>query len=158
MKLKINLKVQQALVTRMKFRYTVTITWYARSSFFYVVSFIIGKEFQAGSNEPARVIASTYTVDCTNILSGGPAKPNAYWVVTFLNPKSGYLKIDAYLQILCHMTSDVKLSHYFILLKVKQRSDLTLKSFRKQFQCTNHSVNAEKLLRLSIYHCKLFLF
>ena len=35
---------------------------------------------------------------------------------------------------------------------------LTLKSFRKQFQSTTHSVNAGKLLRLSTYHCKLFLF
>ena len=37
-----------------------------------------------------------------------------------LNPQSGYIKIDAYpLQILCHTTSDVKFSHYFLLMKVK---------------------------------------
>ena len=35
---------------------------------------------------------------------------------------------------------------------------LTLRSFRKQFQSTTHPVNAEKLLRLSTYHCKLSLF
>ena len=34
----------------------------------------------------------------------------------------------------------------------------TLKLSRKQFQSTNHSVNAEKLLRLNTYHCKPFLF
>ena len=36
-----------------------------------------------------------------------------------LNPKSGYIKIDAYLLILCHVISDVKLSHCFCLSKVK---------------------------------------
>ena len=33
----------------------------------------------------------------------------------------------------------------------------THKSFRKQFQSTNHSVNAWKLLRFSPYHLKLIL-
>ena len=39
-----------------------------------------------------------------------------------LNPQRGYIKIEAYLpQILCHMTSDVKLSHYFLFIEVKLR-------------------------------------
>ena len=37
-----------------------------------------------------------------------------------LNPQGGYIKIDAYLlHILCHITSDVKFPHYFLLIKVK---------------------------------------
>ena len=48
-----------------------------------------------------------------------------------LNPQSGYIKIDAYLlQILYHMIFDVKLSHCFLLSKVKNVF-LTFKSFRK---------------------------
>ena len=35
---------------------------------------------------------------------------------------------------------------------------LTLKSFRKQFQITLLSGNAGKLLRLSTYHCQLFIY
>ena len=51
-----------------------------------------------------------------------------------LNPQSVYIKIDAYLlQILCHMIFDVKLSHCFLLSKVKNMF-LTFKSFRKQCQ------------------------
>ena len=61
-----------------------------------------------------------------------------------LNSQKGYIKIEAYLQqILCHMNSDVKLSHCYRLIKVKQRS--SLKSFRKQFQSTTHSASAGKL-------------
>ena len=36
-----------------------------------------------------------------------------------LNPQSGYIKIGAYTLILCHVVSDVKLSRYFLLSKVK---------------------------------------
>ena len=51
------------------------------------------------------------------------------------------------------MTSDIKLSHYFLSIKLINRDVfLTLKSFRK------YSVNAAKLLRLSTFHCKMFLF
>ena len=40
------------------------------------------------------------------------------------------------------MTSDVKLSHYFVHIKVTNRDVfLILKSFRKQFQSTSHSLN-----------------
>ena len=40
------------------------------------------------------------------------------------------------------MPSDVKLSHYFVLIRVINRDVfLTLKSFRKQFQSTSHSLN-----------------
>ena len=50
------------------------------------------------------------------------------------------------------MTSDVKLPH-FVLIKVRNRDMfLTLKSFKKQFQSTNHSVNVGELLQLSTYH------
>ena len=49
------------------------------------------------------------------------------------------------------MTSDVKLPHYFLLIKVINTDVfLTLKSFIKQFQSTTQSVNAGKLLRLHI--------
>ena len=34
---------------------------------------------------------------------------------------------------------------------------LALKSLRKQFESTTYFVNARKLLRLSKYHCQLFL-
>ena len=52
----------------------------------------------------------------------------------FLNPPIGYIKIDAYLlYILCHVISDVKLSHCFLLSKAKNEF-LTLKSFKKQHQ------------------------
>ena len=50
-----------------------------------------------------------------------------------LNPQSGYIKIDVYILILCHVISDAKLSHYFLFSKVKDMF-LTLKSFRKQNQ------------------------
>ena len=56
------------------------------------------------------------------------------------------------------MTSDVKFSHYFLLVKLNIGVFLTLKSFRKQFQSTTQSVNAGKRLRLSTDDCKLFLF
>ena len=57
------------------------------------------------------------------------------------------------------MTSDVKFSHYFLLMKViKRDAFLILKSFRKQFQSTTHSVNVGKLLRFSTYHCKLYFY
>ena len=54
------------------------------------------------------------------------------------------------------MISDVKLSHHFLLIKVKQRPvrNTVLKSFRKQFQSTTLCVNARKLLQLRTYHCK----
>ena len=77
-----------------------------------------------------------------------------------LNPKSGYIKIDAYLQILCHVISDVKLSHCFCLSKVKKNVFLTLKSFRKQFQNlrSSHYLNVGELLRLNKHHFKPSLF
>ena len=50
-----------------------------------------------------------------------------------LNPQSGYLEIDAYLLLSCHVISDVKLSHYFLLSKVKNVF-LKLKSFGEQYQ------------------------
>ena len=50
-----------------------------------------------------------------------------------LNPQSGYIKIGAYTLILCHVVSDVKLSRYFLLSKVKNVL-LKPKSFRKQYQ------------------------
>ena len=42
-------------------------------------------------------------------------------------------------------------------IKLNRDTFFTFKSFRKQFQSTTGSVNARKLLRLSTYHCKLFL-
>ena len=50
-----------------------------------------------------------------------------------MNLQSRYIKIDAYLLILCHVISDVKLSHCFHLSKIKNVF-LTLKPFRKQYQ------------------------
>ena len=44
--------------------------------------FTVGKEFQAGNNEVARAISSTYAMDSTDILSGAPLEPNAYWAET----------------------------------------------------------------------------
>ena len=38
---------------------------------------------------------------------------------TLLNPQSGYIKMDTYLIILCHVISVVRLSHCFFLSKVK---------------------------------------
>ena len=53
-----------------------------------------------------------------------------------LNMSGGYVKT-----IVCNMTSDVKLSQYFLLIKVKCKAGfLTLKSFKKQFESTTHSV------------------
>ena len=43
------------------------------------------------------------------------------------------------------MTYGVKLSHYFLLIKVDRNLFWTIKLFRKQFQRTTHSVNAGKL-------------
>ena len=41
-------------------------------------------------------------------------------LMRLLNPQSGYIKIDAYLpQILCHVTSDVRLSQCFLLIKYR---------------------------------------
>ena len=37
----------------------------------------------------------------------------------FLNPQSGYYKIDVYLLNLMSITSDVKSSHNFLLIKLK---------------------------------------
>ena len=80
-----------------------------------------------------------------------------------INPQSGYIKIGAYLLILCHVISDVKFSHYFRLSKVKNVF-LKLKSFRKQYQKRNRSshwlnhvpcLNVGKLLRLNTHHFNL---
>ena len=49
-----------------------------------------------------------------------------------LNSQSGYIKIDAFLLILCHVISDVKLSHCSLLSKVKNVFQ-TIKSFRIQY-------------------------
>lgn len=51
-------------------------------SFFMLLIFTVGKEFQAGNNEVARAISSTYAMDSTDILSGAPLEPNAYWAET----------------------------------------------------------------------------
>ena len=48
---------------------------------------------------------------------------NSYLKRTWLNPHRGYVKIDAYLlQLLCNMTSDVKLAHVFFLFTLLFRS------------------------------------
>ena len=77
-----------------------------------------------------------------------------------LNPQSGYIKIDVYILILCHVISDAKLSHYFLLSKVKDMF-LTLKSFRKQNQNikqSSHYLNVGKLPPLNIHHFKSSLY
>ena len=50
-----------------------------------------------------------------------------------VNSAKRYIKIYAYLLILCYVISDVKLSHCFLLSKVKNVFP-TVKSFRKQYQ------------------------
>ena len=56
-------------------------------------------------------------------------------MTAFQIPQRGYLKIDAYLLNLVSHDFNVKLSHYFLLIKVINRDVfLTLKFFRKQFQ------------------------
>ena len=78
-----------------------------------------------------------------------------------VNQQSKYLKVDVYLLNLVPHDFDVKLSHYlFSPYKSLLNIDvfLTLKPYRKQFQSTTHSVNAEKLLRSSTYYRNLFLF
>ena len=65
----------------------------------------------------------------TQTLEGGKYSKD----MPLLNPQSGYIKIDSYLLILCHVIYDVKLSQYLFLSKAKTVF-LTLKSFRKQYQ------------------------
>ena len=52
------------------------------------------------------------SLDITSVLQNSYIYFNFF---PFLNPQSGYIKIDAYLLILCHVISDVKLSYYFLL-------------------------------------------
>ena len=63
-----------------------------------------------------------------------------------LNPHNGYIKIE----ILCHVMSNVKLSHYFPLSKVKNMF-LTIESFRKQYQVSNRGTHYVKSSRLQIF-------
>ena len=37
---------------------------------FFMFIFTVGNEFQAGDNEDAKVVSSTYAIDSTDILSG----------------------------------------------------------------------------------------
>ena len=65
---------------------------------------------------------------------------------SLLNPQSGYMKIDAYLLIVCNVISDVKLSHFFF--------------FQKLSACSRSSqyLNIGKLLHLNTNHFKPSLF
>ena len=82
------------------------------------------------------------------------------FTLQLLNPQSGYIKMNAYLLILCHVISVVKLSHCFLLSTVKNEL-LTLKSFRKQYQIIKQKhpyLNVGKLLRLNTHRFKPSLF
>ena len=66
------------------------------------------------------------------------------------------LKLFSCSQILCHMISDVKLSHYFLLINVINRDAfLTLKSFKKQLKSTTHSLNAGKCFMNTVDYISL---
>ena len=71
-----------------------------------------------------------------------------------LNPKSGYIKIDAYLLILCHVISDVKLSTVSVFQKLRTCSNTQI----IQKTMSKPHLNVGELLRLNKHHFKPSLF
>ena len=73
---------------------------YAHFSFFILFIFIVVKDIQICSNQPVRVIYSTYTMDSTDILSKAASEPNVYWAVKIFHFIS-YVQKIGFLCVLC---------------------------------------------------------
>ena len=107
MKLKLNLKLLQAALTRMKCRHAVIMIKYTHFPFFMLLFiFSVGKEFWAGNNEATSAMASIHTVEIINILSGNQLNLMlTYWAVIVGLLKSLIVQIMTKASKLAHVLS-----------------------------------------------------